>query len=471
MSSSISMAGMGTGLDVYGMAETMASSQTAAKSNQLTEKETELNAELTALQTIDSALNGFINTLNLYADPSTFGTVTANVSGGASESVGVDIDSDAVPNTYQLDVTQLATQHKVEVVNTNGSDDPAEIAPGDYTLSVGEDEFSITVEAGANSYANVAQQINEDPNNPGITAGVMSDGDDSYFTLTANDSGFDNTIAVYNDSVAPNEELPTKELQAAQDAVFKIDGIEMTSPDNSIDDAIEGVTLNLKDVTTDPDEGGPVTITIEPDRAVMEESINAIIDSFNGVMTTVDNLTETTYDEEGNPVRPALAGDSMLSSIERELKDILYQSYDDTFSNLASVGIVSDSNGKLEVDDEVLTEALEEDADAVADMFLDDGGLIDGWQTVTEKYVGRAEEMTDGEGNPIDPNEDPNDGYVSSTGMIDDRVDGLREDLDDVEDEWAVLEARYESIYQRHLEEYIAMDVAVAEMNSSYAFL
>ena len=65
MSSNISMAGMGTGLDVYGMAETMAVAETSAKTSQLTEKETEIDEEISALNTMASSLNGFLQ----YIDP------------------------------------------------------------------------------------------------------------------------------------------------------------------------------------------------------------------------------------------------------------------------------------------------------------------------------------------------------------------------------------------------------------------
>ena len=62
---------------------------------------------------------------------------------------------------------------------------------------------------------------------------------------------------------------------------------------------IEGVTIDLKEVTTDPDDGGPITINIEPDTGAMEESINAIIDAFNGVVSTIDDLNETTLQRRG----------------------------------------------------------------------------------------------------------------------------------------------------------------------------
>ncbi len=465
MDSSISMAGMGTGLDVYGMATTMATAETSAKSNQLTDKETEINEEIASLEAIDSALNGFYNTLNKYSDPSVFGSVTVNMSGDDKEFASVKVDDTAVPNTYEMEIDQLATQHKIQWASDDA--ETGSITPGDYTLSVGGEPMTFTVEAGANSYADVADQINDDPNNPGITASVLTDGDQAYLTLTANETGADNTLEIYEGSTLV---VPEEELKAAQNAMYKIDGVALTSPDNSIDDVIEGVTIDLHDVTTGPDDG-PISFKVEPDVEVMEASINAIIDSFNGVMTTIDNLTETSFDEQGNPMRQALTGDAMLNSVERELRDVLYTSFDDTFSNMASIGIITDTNGKLEVDDEKLQDALEEDADAVADMFVETDGIIDGFQDVTAKYVGRAEEMTDPEGNIIDPEEDNNSDYISSTGLIDDRLDGLREEQDDVEEEWLELESRYESIYERYLNEYIAMDLAVAQMNSSYSYL
>ncbi|OED41061.1 hypothetical protein ACH42_14995 [Endozoicomonas sp. (ex Bugula neritina AB1)] len=474
MSSSISMAGMGTGLDVYGMAESMAVAETSAKTNQLTEKETEIDEELAALQTLDSALNGFYNTLNKYSDPSVFGSVTVNMNGSASDYASVEVDDDAVPNTYKMEIEQLATQHKVQAMSTvdpadpDGEPLPAEVPVGEYTLGVGDEQFTFEIEAGKNSFTEVADQINEDSNNPGITASVMNDGTNSYLTLTANESGVDNRIELSKTGgVVPELKL----LQEPQDAKYTIDGVALTSPDNTIDDVIAGVTIELDQVTTDPDDGGPFTFEVEPDTAMMEESINAIVDSFNGVMKTIDDLTETTFDEGGEPVRQPLAGDSMLYSIEQELKDVLYSSFDDTYSSLAAIGIMSDANGELEVDDDILQEALEEDPDAVSDMFVDPGGIIDGMQEVSAKYVGRAEEMTDEEGNAIDPEEDNDGSYVSSTGLIDDRVDNLNQEKDDVEDGWLDLEARYDSIYQRYLNEYIAMDIAVAEMNSSFVYM
>ena len=313
MSSNISMAGMGTGLDVYGMAETMALAETSAKSNQLTEKETEINEEISALNTMAGSLNGFYNTLNQYSDASVFGSVTVNMSDADSEFASVEVDDTAVPNTYQMEVKQLATQNKVEwMSDPSGS---AAVPAGDYTLGVGEEAFTFTVEEGTNSYSEVAYQINEDPDNPGITASVLDDGETSYLTLTANESGEDNQISIaadgnevvippYDPEAGPIPGQP-RVLQEPKDAVYTIDGVELTSLDNTIDDVIEGVTIDLKEVTTDPDDGGPITISIEPDTGAMEESINAIIDAFNSVVSTIDDLNETTFDEEGSPVRPA----------------------------------------------------------------------------------------------------------------------------------------------------------------------
>ena len=108
MSSNISMAGMGTGLDVYGMAETMAVAETSAKTSQLTEKETEIDEEISALNTMASSLNGFYNTLNQYSDASVFGSVTVNMNDSDSEFASVDVDDTAVPNTYQLEVRAVS---------------------------------------------------------------------------------------------------------------------------------------------------------------------------------------------------------------------------------------------------------------------------------------------------------------------------------------------------------------------------
>ncbi|MGI9275587.1 MAG: flagellar filament capping protein FliD [Endozoicomonas sp.] len=456
--SGISMAGMGTGLDIYGMAQQMATAQIQPKANQLTKKETAINGEIAALNELSSSLNSFYNTIGRYSDPTSFGALHVQMAEDDEKFATVSVDETALPSTYQLQVDQLATQHKVQAFTDTVADGEEPTVPaGEYTFAIDGEEMTITVEEDANSFSEVVSQVNDHPDNPGITASMMSNGNTSYLTLTSDETGAASEITMSHDDDPPV-------LQKAQDAEFTIDGIPMTSSDNTVDDVLPGVTISLKSVTDEP-----IRFEIQPDTSTMTSSVNAIVDSFNEVLKTLDSLSKSTLDETtGERYRPPLASDPMINSVRTELRAVLQTEFEEPFTSLASIGIITDRNGELEVDSEALQEALDEDPNAVNDMFMD---VIDGWEDVVTKYIGRPEEEEDDEdGSGTVQASSPStssDKYIPADGLIDARVENLERDLRAVDDEWSRLETRYESVYQRYLNEYIAMDMAVAQMNMS----
>ncbi len=84
------------------------------------------------------------------------------------------------------------------------------------------------------------------------------------------------------------------QVAAAQDAQLTVDTFSVTSSSNTISDAIQGVTLNLK--TT-----GSGTVDFSRDDDAIAESVDAFATAFNNLRNTIDSL----YDGQ-------LAGDSTL---------------------------------------------------------------------------------------------------------------------------------------------------------------
>ncbi|KEQ16067.1 hypothetical protein GZ77_06280 [Endozoicomonas montiporae] len=461
------MGGMGTGLDIYGMATQMATLQITPKATQLTRREGAINEEIAALNELTSSLNSFYNSLNRYSDVTRFGSVSVSMSEDDEKYAGISVDETAITNTYTLQVNELAQQHKVEWFSVDATGDNAGEVPegmeGEYTLEVNGEAFNVAIEAGDN-IADIAERINSDSANPGITASLLSDGEKSYLTLTSDETGLDNAIKIYH----PDSDMPIKveTLQPAQDAEFFIDGKRMSSSTNRVEDAIPGVTLDLKSTN---DEA--FTFEIRSDTSKMTSSARAIVDSFNDVLSTLDSLGSRSMDEDGNVTRGPLAGDPMINGIRNELRHVQQMTFDGPYPNLASIGVMTNRNGDLEVDTEVLQDALDDDPKAVTEMFLE---VVEEWQDVSTKYIGRPEEE-ESEGDEDDEDYVPppsnDDKYIPKDGLIDARVETLERNLRAVESEWEVVETRYESIYQRYLNEFIAMDLAVAQMqNSMFTF-
>lgn len=268
-------------MDIYGLANQLATAQVQPKATQLNKQETSINAEIAALDELSSSLNSFYNSLNKYTDPSVFGSVRVQMQDDDECMVGISVGPDAMPNTYELQVTELAARHKIEVFNVSGVENeangveagaiPADFA-GDYTFDI--DGESITIDEG---------------DLIGDVASVINDGTTSYLTLTSDATGFDNQITMTSDSAAE-----PKELQNAKDAVFNIDGITMISDDNEIEDVISGVTFNLKNTTEDP-----IRFEIQPDYSAMSSSVEAIVESYNDVLVVLDGLGPVLWMKKG----------------------------------------------------------------------------------------------------------------------------------------------------------------------------
>lgn len=467
MSSNISMAGMNTQLDIYNMAKVMAQSRTNAKTQRVTREKNNINKELSALNSLSSRISSFYNTLNKYSSGSEFGATSVDMTLDDKAFALAETDEKAVPNTYSLAISQMATRQKV--VWASGTTGSATISAGEHTLAVGDKTMTFTVAADSNSLQDVAQQINESGDNPGLTASVMKDGTTSYLTLTAKDSGLKNTLSI-DGTRMEGDSLPsgTRILTAAQDARFTLDGVEMSNASNEVTEAITGVTLTLKKPTTEED--GPITINIKQNTQTVKKSVKALVDSFNSIIRSIDSQTKSTKDKDDKPVRATLAGDSMVQSIKRELRDALYTRFDGAFSGLTQIGIMTNSSGSLMIKDSLFKEALEKNPDAITQMFIKDDGLIDGFQQVAAKYIGRPEKETDEDGNEVE-SKDANGRYMSDKGLLDERIKNLRDNLSNANKALDDAQKRYDDYYQRYLDQFVAMDMAVSKMNSTYNYL
>jgi flagellar hook-associated protein 2 len=191
-----------------------------------------------------------------------------------------------------------------------------------------------------------------------------------------------------------------------KNAIYSIDGIyggaDQISQENSISDAVEGVTFELFDTTGPAGE----VISVEADTETARKSIDEFLELYNEVTETIySRLTEernweleALTDEEmnslsGNDLEAyeeafkvgLLAGDSTLRSVRSQMRLTMsavvpgVEGVLDSLSDIGiSTGVIGSSyqdtmTGKLQVVDEAkLTQALTENPDQVAELFNKD---------------------------------------------------------------------------------------------------
>jgi flagellar hook-associated protein 2 len=106
---------------------------------------------------------------------------------------------------------------------------------------------------------------------------------------------------------------------AATNAVFTLDGIQLTRQTNTVTDAVPGLTLNL----IQGGETGKTTLTVAEDTSTITASMQDVISKFNTLMNDYTTNSTATKDANGNIVPAPLSGDETGQDIVRQVQRAL----------------------------------------------------------------------------------------------------------------------------------------------------
>ena len=161
------------------------------------------------------------------------------------------------------------------------------------------------------------------------------------------------------------------ESTAGQDVKVVIDGVAVTRSNNSIDDVISGITLDIARVDTS--DFSTVNITISRDTDSIKGKVNEFTDSYNEIMENVNQ--HFAYNEETKKAG-VLSGESTL----RTIKSIIQNTISNAIpllpadsNSLPLIGITSDKYGKLSVKDSTFLTKINSDFNAVKRLFVAEG--------------------------------------------------------------------------------------------------
>ncbi|PTB87103.1 hypothetical protein C9939_02725 [Pseudidiomarina aestuarii] len=292
----------------------------------------------------------------------------------ASDVLGVLVEDEAAVGSYTIEIKQMATAHKLGG-DTYADASSAAGLSGTLNLVAGDDYTATDIEISDDmSLDDIADAINDQSSATGVRASVLQVSDDEYMLvlsaidtgqeITFDTDGADTTLAaslgfVNDDGGYANE------LVAADQAIFSVDGVEVTRSSNTVDDVIDGVTLYLYA----EEEGTEITLEIDEDASSVYDAIEAFVDAYNELRSFV--ITNQSYEAgQGADEDAVLFGDSLLSSVVSSVYDALSFTEDsETYASLSSIGITFDESNYLVIDSETLEDALVSNFDEVADLF------------------------------------------------------------------------------------------------------
>ncbi|WP_408955700.1 flagellar filament capping protein FliD [Natroniella sp. ANB-PHB2] len=398
------------------------------------QRQEEINEEIDALQEVNKHLDTFKhNATQINHD--TFGNVAQS---GNEEVVTATASDDADLGNYNIDVTQLAQVHReasdqqIGEVNTGGEITIEKLGNAGEEINV---DVDVTDEDTVTSI-DIANTINEAEDNDYVEASVVDDriviesletGEDSQFNVTVDD------IEVEGE----NEELVDLEfsnIQEGQDAEAEINGLGVSSNDNTLDNIVDGVTIDLEGT-------GETELVVDVDREGIQESIGEFVNDYN----QLQDLIEEYGGEEG-----LLQGNSALRSIDTALHNAaispLSEDYDSEYNSLSTVGIQVQDDGRLSTSSRSwgndLDDVIENDLEALEELFAGEDGIVN-----------RVEEQ-------IDLATDRFDGYLNS------RIDTLQGEVSRIDDNIETQFDRLEMQENRLRDQFTRMQQAIAEMEA-----
>lgn len=269
-------------------------------------------------------------------------------------------------------------------VTSNGTD--LTLAAPSKTLSYSQDGNIISLDIAADTtMEQLVAQINDDTNNPGVTASIIDDGSGTTpyrLVLQANETGSDQEIALL--SQMPDLALSVQgSTGSTLNAQIQLDGITYQRQNNSINDVISGVTMSLQ-------SAGSASISVSNNSANVKEMVTAMVTAYNDLVQEIS--TNSNYDEttesfgtlSGTTIRdiPNLLG-SIMSTTVAGSDDYISYTYDaqktegstltKTDHNVYSmfdIGMELNRDGTITMDSSVLDSALSVAPGAVQNFFL-----------------------------------------------------------------------------------------------------
>lgn len=368
--------GIGSGIDMAGLAVQLAEAQFAGRNERLTAKSETLERQISLAGSIRSAFSVFASALgdrlrtgDLAPVPTINNPTVASVSSPPG-SLG--------KGSYSLEVNSLASNQTL----TGPAYASASDIVGAGTLTI---RFGATSNAGftenttrpalalniapGSTLADVAKAINSQ--NAGLTAYVAqtaagaqlvmkgAEGINNGFVLEATEDGANPGLSAL--AWQPGSD-PARLVKASADAEYLLDGLLRRSSSNTIPNAAPGLSLSL----TGTNAGAPATIGFANSNGAISSVMQDITGALNEITSELRAAT--------NPLGGDLSRDPGARALSRNLAAlgstiIMPNAPEGSPRTLAELGLAIERDGSFRFDNTKLSQALARDPAGVAAMF------------------------------------------------------------------------------------------------------
>lgn len=454
----ISSIGVGSGLPLDELLGKLRASENQALTL-IESRATSVQSRLTAYGTIKSSIEALKTASDALGKAETFGALKTSVN---SEAFTATASNKAIAGQYSIEVTQLATSQTL-TSSSGMADRKVALADGsvDIAFTIGGETKTITVAQDQTSLEGIVKAINGD-SSLGVSATIVNDGSGTphrllltakntgeeaavqTITVTATDAGAGTDISQVQNLIAYDNSAPGPNFteKAAKNAILLINDIQVESQSNTIEDAIEGVTLTL---TKESETGKPSMLSVTADDSVTSKAVNTFVTAYNNLQNIIKTLTSYNVDTQQGS---ALTGDSLARQVQSQIRSVLNVAESSgAIRTLTQMGITTNpSDGILKVDNDKLAAALKDNMVDVQKLFAGENGI-------SAKMAAAA------------------DTFVKSGGSIPSATDSMNNTLKDLEKQYEAMSERIDAKMETYRQQFTRLDTMMAQMNSVSSYL
>lgn len=349
----ISIGGLGSGLPPNIVEQLIEAEKQPLKTMQSQKGKQDSKLKLvTELETKLSAVTGSLGTL---ASAKGFQDLKLNT-GDPNIIAGTVDPSAGTKGSWNVEVMQLA-QKAAAITNGFPDKDKTEIGVGYFRFQTPEGSKRVYINGDNSTLQGAVSAINAA--HVGVKASIINDRSDADYPfrlmISGDNVGGDNMIeypTLY--FLDGDQDIFFDKEQEAKNGVVKIDGFEFEVGDNTVTDAIPGVTLELRQAAP----GRTINVSVKEDMQVVTGKMKTFVDSINAVLTFIQGQNKLS---EKTDTSQTLGGDSILTSIENRLRRLIQEPQFGVKGNikrLSELGVEFNRNGTLEYKEERFTAIL-----------------------------------------------------------------------------------------------------------------
>ena len=289
-------------------------------------------------QTLLSSLQATVG--NVGSSLSALGTLAANqaLSAGSSDpsAVSATATGAATPAAYTINsitsTASAASETSLRPVSDSAS--TAVSANGSMELMVGTQSYPFSL--ANNTLTGLRDQINS--LGAGVSASILTTTGGNYLSVTATATGQGEIQLIDDPGTGHANTQMLTATNPGSNAVFQLNGIDVTQSTNTVNGIIPGVTLNLLGPTSTP-----VTVSLTSDPSQLSSALQTLVTNYNALRTALNA-------QEG-PAAGLLSGDTVVTQLEDAMRRLTaYTSSAGSVQSLSDLGITFDSAGQASFD-------------------------------------------------------------------------------------------------------------------------